>query len=97
VAGLLVNCTPSATIHAPFAKLCAAVAAQGARVPRTGLYANIGHTDDITGWTNTEDVNPLEYAQLASGWLSQGANLVGGCCGTTPSHIAALRVIFDQC
>ena len=97
VVGLLVNCTPSTTIHTPFAELRAAVNAQGAPVPLTGLYANIGHTDDITGWTNTEDVNPLEYAQLASGWLSQGANLVGGCCGTTPSHIAALRVICDQC
>ena len=94
--GLLVNCTPSTTIHVPFGELRAAVMAQGVRVPITGLYANIGHTDDITGWTNTADVTPLEYAQLASGWLAQGANLIGGCCGTTPSHIAALRVIFNQ-
>ncbi len=96
VAGLLVNCTPSATIHMPFAELRAAAQKQPAHVPLTGLYANIGHTDDITGWTNTEDVAPLEYAQLASGWLAQGANLIGGCCGTTPSHIAALRVILNQ-
>lgn len=96
VAGLLVNCTPSASIQHPFAELRAAVAGLPARVPLTGLYANIGHTDDITGWTNTEDVTPLEYAQLASGWLTQGANLVGGCCGTTPGHIAALRVILNQ-
>jgi homocysteine S-methyltransferase len=96
VAGLLVNCTPSTTIHIPFAELRAAAMHLTARVPLLGLYANIGHTDDITGWTNTEDVAPLEYAQLASSWLAQGANLVGGCCGTTPSHIAALRVIFNQ-
>jgi S-methylmethionine-dependent homocysteine/selenocysteine methylase len=96
VAGLLVNCTPSATIHVPFAELRAAVGRLAARPPLTGLYANIGHTDDITGWTNTADVTPLEYAQLASGWLTQGANLVGGCCGTTPSHIAAVRVVLDQ-
>jgi len=96
VAGLLVNCTPSTTIHAPFAELRAALVEQAVRVPLTGLYANIGHTDDITGWTNTEDVTPLEYARLASGWLTQGANLVGGCCGTTPGHIAALRVMLSQ-
>jgi homocysteine S-methyltransferase len=96
VAGLLVNCTPSATIHQPFAELRAAVTAQPVPVPLTGLYANIGHTNDITGWTNTEDVTPLEYARLASGWLAQGANLVGGCCGTAPSHIAALRLMLDQ-
>jgi methionine synthase I (cobalamin-dependent) len=29
------------------------------------------------------------------GWLKQGANLVGGCCGTTPAHIAALRVVMS--
>jgi homocysteine S-methyltransferase len=96
VAGLLVNCTPSTTIHAPFAELRAAVVEQAVRVPLTGLYANIGHTDDVSGWTNTEDVTPLEYARLASGWLTQGANLVGGCCGTTPGHIAALRVMLSQ-
>jgi len=96
VAGLLVNCTPSASIQHPFGELRAAVHDCDTRVPLLGLYANIGHTDDITGWTNTEDVTPLEYAQLASGWLAQGANLVGGCCGTTPSHIAAVRVIFNQ-
>jgi S-methylmethionine-dependent homocysteine/selenocysteine methylase len=94
VAGLLINCTPAATIQAPFAELRAAVGAHP-RPPRvTGLYANIGHTDDVSGWTNTTDVSPLAYAQLATGWLEQGANLIGGCCGTTPAHIAALRVIL---
>ncbi len=96
VAGLLINCTPSATIQAPFGELCSAVRAQPARVPITGLYANIGHTDAVTGWTNTADVGPLEYAQLASGWLAQGANLIGGCCGTTPAHIAALHWVLTQ-
>ena len=95
-AGLLVNCTPSTSIHRPFAELRAAAAELPANPPVCGLYANIGHTDDVTGWTSTADVEPLEYAQLASGWLNAGANLIGGCCGTTPAHIAALRVILDQ-
>jgi homocysteine S-methyltransferase len=95
VAGLLVNCTPSATIHQPFAELRAAVQQQPATVPIQGLYANIGHTNDVDGWTLTQDVTPLEYARLASGWLAQGANLIGGCCGTTPAHIAALSMILN--
>lgn len=95
VAGLLVNCTPSTTIRAPFAELRAAALSQAGPEPITGLYANIGHTDDITGWTNTADVSPDEYAQLARGWLAQGARLIGGCCGTTPDHIAALRGILS--
>jgi S-methylmethionine-dependent homocysteine/selenocysteine methylase len=95
VAGLLINCTPSTIIHLPYAELRDAVRAQGLPIPYTGLYANIGHTNAISGWTNTADVAPLEYARLASAWLRQGANLIGGCCGTTPAHIAALRVILD--
>jgi homocysteine S-methyltransferase len=95
VVGLLINCTPSTTIHQPFAELRAAVKALGSAVPIQGLYANIGHTNDIDGWTLTQDVTPLEYARLASGWLAQGANLIGGCCGTTPAHVAALSMMLQ--
>jgi S-methylmethionine-dependent homocysteine/selenocysteine methylase len=35
-------------------------------------------------------------AQLATTWLDAGATIVGGCCGTTPAHIAALRRVIDQ-
>ncbi|MBI4769330.1 MAG: homocysteine S-methyltransferase family protein [Chloroflexi bacterium] len=95
VVGLLINCTPSTTIHEPFAELRAAVQALPTHAPPiTGLYANIGHTNEVDGWTNTADVSPMDYARLATGWLKQGANLIGGCCGTTPGHIAALRVVI---
>ena len=96
VLGLLVNCTPAPTIHQPFAELQAAIRGLSMTSPPlvTGLYANIGHTDDIAGWTNTDDVSPLEYARLATDWLKQGAYLVGGCCGTTPAHIAAVRMVM---
>jgi len=96
VLGLLINCTPAPTIHQPFAALQAAIKNLVMTSPPliTGLYANIGHTDEVAGWTNTEDVSPLEYARLATEWLKQGASLVGGCCGTTPAHIAAVRMIM---
>jgi Homocysteine/selenocysteine methylase (S-methylmethionine-dependent) len=90
VHGLLINCTPAPTIQQPFAELRAAVGA----LP-SGLYANIGHTDEIKGWTNTLDVTPAEYARLAAAWLAAGARLVGGCCGTTPEHIAAIKTILN--
>jgi methionine synthase I (cobalamin-dependent) len=28
--------------------------------------------------------------------LEAGAAMVGGCCGTTPAHIAAMKPIVDQ-
>jgi homocysteine S-methyltransferase len=94
VVGLLINCTPATTIHAPFAELRAAVRALPTPPPITGLYANIGHTNSVDGWTDTAEVAPMEYARLATDWLRQGANLVGGCCGTTPAHIAAVRMLI---
>jgi methionine synthase I (cobalamin-dependent) len=27
-------------------------------------------------------------------WLESGAQVVGGCCGTTPDHIRALRALL---
>jgi len=30
------------------------------------------------------------YAAAAHRWREQGARVIGGCCGTTPAHIAAL-------
>ncbi len=91
VAALMINCTPTRTIRWPLAEL--RVAAPGLPL---GAYANIGHTDDIVGWTDTGDVSPAEYAGLGLDWLGLGARLVGGCCGTRPTHIAALRAALDK-
>ncbi len=92
--GVCINCTPTPLIDKPFNELRAAVRSFSNLRPITGLYANIGKTEDIAGWTNTADVSPLEYARLAAGWLDQGARLIGGCCGSTPAHIAALRLVI---
>ena len=36
-------------------------------------------------------VGPEEFAQDIAALVEAGATIVGGCCGTTPAHIAALR------
>lgn len=41
------------------------------------------------------DVSPNEFAQAMEAILDASATVVGGCCGTTPDHIAALRAIID--
>lgn len=41
------------------------------------------------------DVVPNEFAQAMEAILDAGATVVGGCCGTTPDHIAALRALID--
>jgi SAM-dependent methyltransferase len=54
-----------------------------------GVYANLGH---LTGslWRFDEQIGPAEYAELALAWREEGAQIIGGCCGTTPGHIAAV-------
>jgi homocysteine S-methyltransferase len=38
-----------------------------------------------------ERVSPEEYAAEAVKWRDRGARIIGGCCGTGPEHIAALK------
>lgn len=77
VSARLINCTP----------------VEGIAEPLDGAYANMGEIDPATGWPVTPALSPEEYAAHATRWLEQGATIVGGCCGTTPAHIAALAQI----
>ncbi|HEY8155505.1 MAG TPA: homocysteine S-methyltransferase family protein [Myxococcota bacterium] len=83
-AALLVNCLPPSNAMA-----CLAVLAS-AGLP-FGVYANLGAPDDATGFRRSRSVSPRQFAAAAAEWVAAGARLVGGCCGTTPAHIAAIR------
>ena len=37
-----------------------------------------------------KDLGPDAYAVHARDWLDAGADIIGGCCGTGPSHISKL-------
>lgn len=80
-----INCTPAPVVDAALDAL------QVATDLPLSVYANIGHTDEIEGWEHTEDLDPAAYGTCAIGWLSRGVKLVGGCCNTTPEHIAAIH------
>lgn len=51
---------------------------------------NAGHPHLVAGKT-VFDQAPDDWAALMPEVLRAGANIVGGCCGTTPAHIARLR------
>jgi tRNA1(Val) A37 N6-methylase TrmN6 len=55
-----------------------------------GVYPNLGYyTAD--GWSFDQSVGGEEYADLAAHWREEGAQIIGGCCGVRPEHIAAAR------
>jgi S-methylmethionine-dependent homocysteine/selenocysteine methylase len=60
-----------------------------------GAYANVGHVDDERGWSPDGGITGKRYAEHAAEWISLGARVVGGCCGTHPEHTAALRRLID--
>jgi homocysteine S-methyltransferase len=45
-------------------------------------------------WTRPDwvftDITPADFAARVAPWRERGARLLGGCCGTSPAHIAAL-------
>jgi 5-methyltetrahydrofolate--homocysteine methyltransferase len=44
----------------------------------------------IVGDTVVYDADPATHAAHLAAYVSKGARIVGGCCGSTPAHIAAL-------
>jgi len=81
---LLVNCCAPAIATEALESL------RGLHNVPIGAYANNGH-DDGASWAFTGDYSPVRYLEEAQHWLGLGAQIVGGCCGTTPEHIRALR------
>jgi len=55
--------------------------------PNAGLPNELGQYDEL----------PAETATLIEEWLDDGlVNVVGGCCGTTPAHIAAIAKAVED-
>lgn len=82
---VLLNCLPVAQVPSALNQLRQGVPAD----VRVGAYANAGHVEEA-GWSMAHGVTPAAYAQAAGLWRRMGARILGGCCGTTPEHIAAL-------
>jgi S-methylmethionine-dependent homocysteine/selenocysteine methylase len=81
---ILLNCAPPDEITAGLRELTAH------RSAPTGAFAHIGRFDPPE-WLFTDEYPPLRYLQCARQWLDLGARVIGGCCGTTPEHIAEIK------
>lgn len=80
---ILVNCVPPDDATAGLRELVAV------RDGPCGLYPHIGRFDPPE-WHFTDEYPPAGLLEEARSWREMGATVIGGCCGTTPEHIAAL-------
>ncbi|MEM6489753.1 MAG: homocysteine S-methyltransferase family protein [Pseudomonadota bacterium] len=53
------------------------------------------HSGRMVGqdWTFDGVISPEAYAAYAARWLARGVQVIGGCCGVGPAHIALLRTL----
>lgn len=92
---ILLMCSPPEAISATLPRLRAAFAGP------IGAYANLGYEKSDAPRDNPARqyhrlrvrYSPHDYAAFVGDWLQMGAQVVGGCCGSSPEHIALLRPI----
>ncbi len=85
----MVNCSSIADVTEAIT-----AAAAVSRIP-IGGYANTGAPEPGREW-DTVAMTPGTYASAVRLWMRAGARIVGGCCGTQPEHIAAVRAAVEE-
>ena len=67
-----------------------------AAAPKTPIlvHANAGLPKNVNG-VDVFPETPADMAGRVAPLVAAGANIIGGCCGTTPAHIAAIRKAVD--
>ncbi len=93
--GILANCCLPERISDAMQTLA------GSGLPFSGGYANafsrVPKDFELDGIKESDrklplrnDLTPEFYSHFVEDWIDKGANLVGGCCGTTAEHIKAI-------
>lgn len=59
------------------------------------VQPNAGLPEVINGET-VYRIGPSEFAEYISQMVDIGVHIVGGCCGTSPEHIAALKAMLSE-
>jgi homocysteine S-methyltransferase len=83
VSALLTMCAPADALHG-----VASALRQHTKLP-LGVYPNNGQYD-MWQWRWEHVLTPEAFAAEAQSFAAEGMNIIGGCCGTRPSDIAAV-------
>ena len=62
---------------------------------RFSVMPNAGWPEQVGGRI-MYPANPDYFGEYALAFCQAGASLIGGCCGTTPQHISAMRAALDS-
>jgi methionine synthase I (cobalamin-dependent) len=80
---VLLNCAPPADITTGLKELISKTSLPVGAYPHAGRF-------NPPEWMFTDEYPPTKFGEIAAGWKEMGVRILGGCCGTTPDHIAAL-------
>ena len=96
VAAILLMCSQPEEISASLPRL------RNAFDGPIGAYSQIGYRpiaplgdDESRDPLPAGENSPARLAEFASEWRLMGAQILGGCCATTPAHIKAMREILN--
>lgn len=97
VDAILFNCSQPEIMEGAVDAARAVSDAPGGKA-RIGVYANAfpPQRDEAANEGLSDiraDLTPARYAALAQAWVQHGAEIIGGCCGIGPEHIAAISAI----
>lgn len=101
IEAVLFNCSRPETITPAIAM---AVNLLGSRL-RIGAYANAFADEIETGHDSNEVISSLRkdlsedtapYCAFAEKWITDGATIIGGCCGISPAHINAVNAMIKH-
>jgi homocysteine S-methyltransferase len=98
VAAILLMCSAPTAISVGLPKLRKAFSGP------IGAYPNIGYRRSAQAMASgqqwhgldTTSYAPADLAADGAAWLQMGAQIIGGCCATTPAHIAELRTVVPE-
>ncbi len=93
VDGILLMCSHPGAISAGLPLLRRAYDGAIGAYPNHGYGKHSHKLDEGHQWhsLDTESYGPEDLAADARAWIAMGAQIVGGCCSTTPDHIVAVR------
>jgi S-methylmethionine-dependent homocysteine/selenocysteine methylase len=96
VSGHLANCCPPESIESAISVLagmpgdyCGGYANTFMPIPEEWTLNGEGEAGGLLAVRDELDAET--YAALALRWVAAGANVIGGCCGTSPEYIAQIR------